>query len=272
MIQHIPGSIVCYSDQQIQLLNFTLRKDRTGQATRHGPSCLFIGCLFDAASGPVVSTTIDGKCLYLMELSTRNPLNDNNYADQNRLIPLSSCVLTNPFAKSNLNQWLSMLLESAEAASSLAQRDADLYIVCDNSMALVEAILANLNRENFEEYARRLFVVQASKLPDTDEPFAGGVDLVKLNASVIELCRGAPLEPASRTAVVHTCSSQFMEELSLLCKSHYRTENNYTFGLCAFSIVLNSRTLGELQRTLYALMCILYSATINKKVKEASTT
>lgn len=76
----------------------------------------------------------------------------------------------------------------------------------------------------------------------------------------------APTNPNINTIIIHTCTNQLMQEVNQLCKFFYSKGNNFNFGMYAFNVIVNSETLLELQQSMYAFMCILYSSTINSLV------
>ena len=59
-----------------------------------------------------------------------------------------------------------------------------------------------------------------------------------------------------------------MNEINKLCKYYYSSGNNFNFGMYAFSVIVNSESLLELQQSIYSFMCILYSGSINPLVKK----
>lgn len=68
--------------------------------------------------------------------------------------------------------------------------------------------------------------------------------------------------------LIHTCTNQLMNEINKLCKYYYSSGNNFNFGMYAFSVIVNSESLLELQQSIYSFMCILYSGSINPLVKK----
>ena len=73
----------------------------------------------------------------------------------------------------------------------------------------------------------------------------------------------------NQKVIVHTCTDKLMNEINQLCKLHYSSGNNFNFGMYAFSVIVNSHNLLELQNSIYSFMCILYSNSINPLVERA---
>ena len=96
------------------------------------------------------------------------------------------------------------------------------------------------------------------------------VDFDSLNNDLLNKLDHRPFKNScSNQLLIHTCTNQLMNELRRLCNFYYSDANNFNFGMHAFSVVVNSESLWELQSALYAFMCILYSSTINSLVETA---
>ncbi len=150
MIQHIPGSIICYDFFQVRYFHTMFVRAN---------NCLHLSCY---RSTPLVSTTINSKSIFYFEMSIRN-------GNSLQLVPLSSMLTTSPNSVSVIDQWLRMFLESEKRAFCQGINDSSpggartKYVLCDNSMALVEAVLDCFSRQSFEDYSNQCFVDMFNK-------------------------------------------------------------------------------------------------------------
>ena len=124
-------------------------------------SCLYISCFKEDS---LVSTTIDSKNLFFYEMCIRNSFPIASDSSSPNIIPLSCMLTTNPTCSEAIHQWLQMFLNSekhvyqnyyAEQGGYSTSKDSFKYIICDNSMSLVETILNTFNNEDFCAYSNR---------------------------------------------------------------------------------------------------------------------
>ena len=149
MIQHIPGCIICYEYNQLKLYHSLFIKSKD-------LAVLNISCYKEA---PLVNTTINGSNIFYYEMSIRSPIDL-------QLIPLSCMLTTDPMSSFVIDQWLRLFLGSEKNAFHQYYMNQPLnenstksskYIMCDNSMVLIEKVLEFFNKENFETYSNRCF-------------------------------------------------------------------------------------------------------------------
>lgn len=69
--------------------------------------------------------------------------------------------------------------------------------------------------------------------------------------------------------LVKVCQNQFLYQLDKILKTFYSFGTNYTFGMHAFSCLINSENMAELEQTLYSIMIILYNKNINCLVENS---
>lgn len=282
MIQHIPGCIICYEYNQLKLYHSLFAR-----AVHTDHAILNISCYKDA---PLVNTTINGKSIFYYEMSIGNPI---DY----QLIPLTCMLTTDPTSACIIDQWLRLFLDSEKNAfcSYYMNRSPNdtirtKCIMCDNSMVLIGKVLECFNNESFEVYSNRCFYnafnnqvcffkflpminwnfisLFLKKFLDNDNHL--GIDFADINNQVLGIF-GYIDKSGAKTAdkvLIHTCTNQLMYEINKLCKYYYSSGNNFNFGMYAFSVIVNSESLLELQQSIYSFMCILYSGSINSLVKK----
>ena len=268
MIQHVPGGLICFDENQIDLFH--------NQFIRETPqiSCLYINCFKESS---YVNTTMNSQKLYFYEMcllhtNQMSPLHTPNH--QSSLIPLTCFFTTNTEAHLSLHQWLSMFFHSEKnkyvhhnhETSTAKTR----YLVCENSMPLIESLLSELNHETYSAYSIRLFFSLLSKPQSIDSDFDD------VNLQLAKAFRPTKESPLSLRVLVHTCTKKIMNEIKQLCHNCYdsfgNTEtkiNNLKFAIYVFNLIANSETLVELQQAIYSFMCILYSRTINSLVRKS---
>lgn len=263
MIQHIPGSVVCYDQDQISLFHYLFTRNIQNS---QNISTLFINCYKDAS---FVNTTMNSQRLYFYEMCLKVPM----LKSYEHLVPLSCMFTTNTNASLSLNQWLTMFIDSER--NSYFDYDADLsnqtrvrYIICENSMFLIETILSVLNNQTYQSYSNRCFL---NLLKDSNDKI-GYSEFSDLNN---QLSANLIANDCDNQIIIHCCTNKIMNEISKLCKYYYQTnaENssntNLNFGIYAFNVIVNSQCLIDLQQSIYSFMCILYSETINSLVKKS---
>lgn len=224
---------------------------------------LFISC---DKQESFVSTTINSKGLYFYELCLKT---------RNNLIPLSFMLNTNPMSNQCLSQWLNMFLEAEKQVFSSYYLNNDLnqslksnYVICDNSMPLVETLLKVFSNENFEKYSNRCFRAFLQNSKNTSKNLDNfTINFDQINNDLLNSLH--PCDSSNSKINIHVCTNQFMFEIKKLCKQFYSFGNNFNFGMYAFSCIVNSESLNQLQLSLYAFMCILYSKSINSLVEKA---
>ncbi len=182
------------------------------------------------------------------------------------LIPLTALFKTDSTPTYTLFQWLSKFFDATFQFES--NKKQSLYIVCDNSMALVKAILKNFSIKSLSNYANQYFKKAASlnKSNQFETSIISLNDIDHLNKQVLLLCDNkSSLE--NNDLFIHTCTIQFMNELKNLC--HFYFAKYLSFAMDWFSILVNSQTLIEFEQILAAFMCVLYSKNANILVKNA---
>jgi hypothetical protein len=253
MIQHIPGSVVCYCQKQINLFHNLFIKNNNSAC------CLYINCFSDDS---YVITTMNSEKLYFYEMC----LKDNN---NNQLIPLSCSFFTKSNIKTSIKQWLTMFFESDKSSfintdykNSIQSKTK--YILCDISINSIDTILKELNNESFQNYSNRCFLSLLNESNDDDFETINNQLLRNLDNKTTLIFD---------SFIIHSCTKKVMDEISKLCRIYYQSNeeniNNFNFGIYAFNVIVNSQNLIDLQRSLYAFMCILYSDTINSLVKKS---
>ena len=206
--------------------------------------------------------------------------------ENNHLIPLTCMLTTKPMSESCLQQWLHTFFSSEKNLFFNTQNSSNFnrkketneikYLICDNSIPLVETLLKLLNNENLNQYSNRCFKESLFKQNNRSNSLPNSINISKtLNFDFEEINSelDANIENEKNDdcnkIVLHTCTNLIMNEISGLCKYYYSFGNNFNFGMYAFSCMANSQTIVELEKSLYAFMCILYSQTINSVVEKA---
>ena len=229
------------------------------KSLRDKPVCLIIGC---HKTKSLVSTKFNKKNVTFYEMCLRKIDEKNNTS----LIPLTALFKPDSAPIYTLFQWLSKYFDATFQFESNEKQS--LYIVCDNSVALVKAILKNFTIKSLNNYANQYFKKAASlNRPNLFEnSIISLYDIDHLNKQVLLLCDDKS-SFENNDLFIHTCSIQFMNELKSLC--HFYFAKYVSFAMDWFSMLVNSQTLIEFEQILAAFMCILYSKYTNKLVKNA---
>lgn len=218
----------------------------------------------------LVSTTINSTNLYYYEMNVRKSIQNTNKYE---LVPVS-CMLTNDLSSSSCtDQWLNKFTSDVKKIycnyylndlKNNCEKQPRI-IVCDNQMKLVESILTVYNKEDFISFSNRCFrlvlenntnIQLSSHFKDINDHLSNELEYINT-------------KNLNNNVFIHTCTDQLMKEISNLCKYYYSEGNNFNFGMYAFSVILNSQSLEQLQMAIYSFMCILYSKTINKIVQNS---
>ena len=258
MIQNLPGSIVCFDQSQINLYN----KHKASQI------CLYISCCQDKRE--LVSTTINGKNIHFYEMCLKTNSSKDQLSFETHVLPLSCMLTTNPTDKMCLLQWLYHFFDASKNLSPFVNISASskMCVICDISMPLVETLLFALKNQCLTRYANLCFKKCSQMTSNAEESIIFDTNLDNLNKDLIYSAHLAEDSSYENTElIIHTCTHQFMHEIGILCNYYY--SQNYSFGMYAFSCLVNSQSLIELEKCLHAFMCILYSKTLNSIVETA---
>ncbi|CAF0850025.1 unnamed protein product [Brachionus calyciflorus] len=223
LIQHIPGSIICFNQEQCEIYN-SIKTNEFLSITQ--------------CQKNLISTTINSKNFKLFELGVKK---------ESYVIPLNSMLSTEGYSRECLTQWLGMF---NRCNKTLSLDHKTCYFLTDFSMSLIESVLEVFGLESFETYCKKLY----KKLLCFNE------------SSFHEINLKLDLLDQKLSVYIRVCHNQFLNELDKLLKKYYSFNKNYVFGMHAFSVVINSETLEELQKSLYSLMVILYNKKINTLV------
>ncbi len=201
--------------------------------------------------------------------------------DRESIIPVNSMLTTSINCIFTFNQWLNMFLKSEKELfpqyysqnQNFCTKFSDntlRYILCDNSVPLVETLLYVFNGQSLSSYLNDCFSISfnasSSLKSDFDE-----LNFAEINETIL-----TNHHQVMQNLIIHTCTNQFMNtQIKKLCEyycdsiSNNSANNSYNFGMYAFSMIANSQSLIELEQAIYSLMCILYSKTINSLVNRA---
>lgn len=282
----MPGCIICFDCNQISLFNKLFINNQNSFQ-----NCLHISCFADH---PLINTTINGDHLYFYEMCIRRSDGPaiqtvnakSTEKENNQLIPLTCMLTTKPMSESCLQQWLITFFSSEKNLFFNRQNSSNFnckketneikYLICDNSMPLVETLLKLLNNESLNQYSNRCFKECLLKQNNKSNSLPNSININKtLNFDFEEINSelDGNIEKEKNDdcnkIILHTCTNLIMNEISGLCKYYYSFGNNFNFGMYAFSCIANSQSIIELEKSLYAFMCILYSQTINSVVEKA---
>lgn len=189
----------------------------------------------------LISTTINSKNFKPFELCIKS----------NQLIPLTCMLTTESYSQDCISQWLSMFYRSVKTLAKTTF-DNNLCFMTDFSINLVESVLEVFGFDSYETYCKKIFkqlMVEKTSFEDINQK----IDYLDLKPRVY----------------VNVCQNQLLAHLDRLLKKYYSFNNNYEFGMHAFSCVINSESLDELQTSLYSLMVILYNKKINSLVENS---
>ncbi|RNA26603.1 sentrin-specific protease 1-like [Brachionus plicatilis] len=208
LIQHVPGSIVCFNYEQCCIFGSAEKKH------------VFFISQFRK---DLISTTIHSKNFQPYELSL---------CKEGSVVPLSCMLSTETCSRDCLTQWLGMFYRKAGYGKKIFN------FVTDFSMNMVESVVEVFGLETYESYCRKFF--------NSEE---------RLDQSM--------------AVYVRVCQNQFLYQLDKILKEYYSFGTNYTFGMHAFSCLVNSENLGELEQALYSIMVILYNKNVNSLVENS---
>ena len=264
----MPGSIVCFDHNQINLYKKWFNNQLiSSQSYEKTTPCLYIS--YFQGNSSLVNTTINGKRLEFYEMCIRKYQSINLANDESQLIPLSFMLTTSPFNKTGLLQWLHSFFDSVKNNANETSQN-KLNVICDISMPLVETLLSIFKNQSFARYSIECFKKCLKNFPYNNEEYTiSDISLESLHKELetdfsVNFNDKVFLDGENLELVIHACTNQFMNEISILCNYYYR--QNYSFGMYAFSCLVNSQSMFELEKCLYSIMCILYSKKLNTLV------
>lgn len=253
LIQHIPGSIICFNYEQICLFhNAFLKQQNTIEN---------ILSINSSKQDYFVNTTINSCNLNFFEIGLRK-------LNPPQLVPLSCMFTTNSMSKESLIQWFNLIIQGVKSVFPFSEQIINskyLCITCDNSMPLVEAFLNVFCLESFIKYSNRIFKYSLLELKNFKNSSEFNFD--KIHTEFSNFNQELLFESNSNIKI-HVCTEQFMDQIKKLVKQNYSFGNNFNFGMYAFSCIVNSENLVELELSLFCFMCILYSKTITSLVEK----
>ena len=234
MIQHMPGTIICFNHEQVCLyhnLFINQKQQISSPCSTVSRSSLYINCFRKSS---LTCTTINSRELYLYEMCVRK-------SDTAELVPLSCMLTTNTKSLNCLSQWLGMFLNSERSLFpnfyllkdfSLSNNNELLdvlkYIICDNSMPVVLTLLRLLNQQTLEQSSSYCFNAAAAKSLDSSNE-------IEIEACFeLDLAEFMARKKSTSSAqqpgfIIHTCTSQLMREINKLCKFYDSYGNNFNF-------------------------------------------
>jgi hypothetical protein len=197
--------------------------------------------IFISSIDSMVNTTINGKNLIYYEICIQNPLDPC----KNQLLPLSCMLTVNNDNEISIKNWLRMILDAQYSSyyafnSSLNYEINSKYgyFICNNSYVIIKSIINELMGIGYLNYLNSCF----------------------------DICQNGSNYDGEKFYVIHVCTKQILNLIKKLCLINYE-KINLKFGIYAFSIAVNCKTLDELKQVLYSLFFILESKYLNKNVE-----
>jgi hypothetical protein len=216
----------------------------------------------------LIYTKLNRKAIHFNEMCLRVNNEDGIMAKNNSgLIPLSAFFTTHhPTSKDSHLQWMHTFFDATKSNEFKPKNS--LYIICDNSMGLVESILEKFNFKSFNKYANGCLKASIKNVNDINYNLVNLIistcEIETLNRELAQVFND---ETTKADVFVHTCTNQFMNEINNLCQLYF--SKNIPFAMGLFSCLVNSQSLFEFEQTLAAFICILYSKYSSSLVDKA---
>lgn len=234
LIQHVPGCLVCFSEEQIHLFNAVAYKNT-----------LYIG-----STDQMVSTTIDSKNLRYYEACLIDKTNKE-------LLPIS-CMFESE-NDTSMSTWLQTLVHAKDSFSD-DKKSLPKQVICEFNLSLATKIIRVLNNEDLSEYLDRVYLKLTNQSKQISESYEGDFsDIIWKTNQKETLSDKDKVE-------IHFCGNQVLNELSKLCLETLNKEN-YQFGVYSFNRLVNCSCLNELIETCNSIFTIFLSKYRNALVE-----